>query len=368
MDNIYCNCNEISGPFHIIGDCHGCADELVELLENIGYVVGSGGEIFAPKDSRLSEYKLVFVGDYCDRGPKSAQVLHILMKAWQDGPAFFPQLTSLKGQSLNFSETEELKGAYRFALGSDKEKCLSESVNWQEVEEALRQGLCGENGLTMLQAAACEGVYLKRWLKVNKLSSLRRIPVLAVKGNHDLKLEKVIDGRNVQSFADRAATVLGLRAAWQGYYQFAKGQFRGLFPFSLAELRTFLADLPCYITLEGGNLLVSHAGLCENLQGKNNKQAAHFCLFGDTNGKLNEEGMPIRRHWENEYQGQTQVVYGHTPVELPAVCGRTVNIDTGCVFGGSLSAYSYPDGQIFSTPCQKAYFCRQLAEQYNFCF
>ncbi|MGM9991241.1 MAG: metallophosphoesterase [Candidatus Bruticola sp.] len=361
MDNVYCNCNKINGPFHIIGDCHGCADELVELLEKIGYIVSSGGEVLAAKDSPLADYKLVFVGDYCDRGPKSAQVLHIIMKAWSDGFAFFPQSAEILSRSLIYSSEDDLEGAYRFNVGGSSEKRQAKLEKWRGVEDSLQQNLSEQTSLTLKQAAACEGVRLKKWFKIDKSRPLQRIPIIAVKGNHDLKLEKIIDGRNVQFGTDQAATMLSLRAAWQGSYQFAEGQTRGYFPFSLAELRTFLAEMPCYITLEGGKLLISHAGLCEELQGIANNKAAHFCLFGDTDGKLDKEGRPIRRHWEREYNGKVQVIYGHTPVELPSACGLTVNIDTGCVFGGSLSAYSYPEGQYVSVSCQKVYFRRELA-------
>ena len=53
------------GPFDIIGDIHGCFDELVFLLEELGYQVD--GTDVIPPDGR----KAVFVGDLCDRGNKT---------------------------------------------------------------------------------------------------------------------------------------------------------------------------------------------------------------------------------------------------------------------------------------------------------
>lgn len=57
------------GPFDIIGDVHGCADELFELLDRLGY--SDGGGFFAHPDGR----RAIFLGDLCDRGPRNVDVL-----------------------------------------------------------------------------------------------------------------------------------------------------------------------------------------------------------------------------------------------------------------------------------------------------
>lgn len=65
------------GPFDIIGDVHGCFDELVELLDRLGYRVAQDGyeySVAAPEGR-----KAVFVGDLVDRGPKTAPVLRRVM-------------------------------------------------------------------------------------------------------------------------------------------------------------------------------------------------------------------------------------------------------------------------------------------------
>jgi len=69
------------GPFDIIGDVHGCADELMELLRRLGYEVrleGTGAErraaTSAPKGRRA-----FFVGDLVDRGPNAPDVVRIVM-------------------------------------------------------------------------------------------------------------------------------------------------------------------------------------------------------------------------------------------------------------------------------------------------
>lgn len=74
---------EEHGPFDIIGDVHGCLDELTELLEALGYVADSEC-IYRHPAGR----KAVFVGDLCDRGPKNVGVLRLVMGMVGVGTAF----------------------------------------------------------------------------------------------------------------------------------------------------------------------------------------------------------------------------------------------------------------------------------------
>src|SRR5262249_47420439 len=75
------------GPFDIIGDLHGCFDELLKLLVDLGYR-------FEPSDvpagynvSHPQGRKAVFVGDLVDRGPKTPQVLRLIMDMVERGSA-----------------------------------------------------------------------------------------------------------------------------------------------------------------------------------------------------------------------------------------------------------------------------------------
>jgi protein phosphatase len=78
-------------------------------------------------------------------------------------------------------------------------------------------------------------------------------------------------------------------------------------------------------------------------------------LYGETTGQLDEQGFPERRDWAEGYRGDALVVYGHTPVDEPRACNGTVNIDTGCVFGGKLTALRYPEGDLVSVQAARAY-------------
>jgi protein phosphatase len=80
---------EDAGPFDIVGDVHGCFDELLALLEMLGWTVEpSVVEDRATYRLRHAEdRKLVFVGDLVDRGPKIPEVLRLVMSAVAGGQA-----------------------------------------------------------------------------------------------------------------------------------------------------------------------------------------------------------------------------------------------------------------------------------------
>jgi len=107
--------------------------------------------------------------------------------------------------------------------------------------------------------------------------------------------------------------------------------------------------------LDDGKLVVAHAGLKESMQGRGSGAVREFALFGETTGETDEFGLPVRFNWAAEYRGEAMVVYGHTPVPKPEWLNRTIDIDTGCVFGGKLTALRYPEKELFSVPARQAY-------------
>ncbi len=72
-----------SGPFDIIGDVHGCYDELVRLIRKLGYRQNEDGICHHPENR-----KLVFVGDVVDRGDNSLDTLRLIMKLCHDRTAY----------------------------------------------------------------------------------------------------------------------------------------------------------------------------------------------------------------------------------------------------------------------------------------
>lgn len=237
------------GPFDIIGDVHGCFDELIELLTKLGYTVQNDGDNFtvAPPESR----KAVFVGDLVDRGPNIPGVLRLVMAMTQSGAA------------------------------------------------------------------------------------------LCVPGNHDIKLVRKLRGRDVQLSHGLADSL--------NQFEKEPSAFRD-------EVASFLDGLVSHYVLDGGKLVVAHAGLKEELQGRGSATVRDFALYGETTGETDELGLPVRLNWAAGYRGRANVVYGHTPVAQPEWFNRTINIDTGCVFGGSLTALRYPEKELVSVPAHRTYY------------
>ncbi len=104
-----------------------------------------------------------------------------------------------------------------------------------------------------------------------------------------------------------------------------------------------------YLLLDGGDLIVAHAGIEEDMIGKTDPETRRFVLNGDAIGK-SPEGKTLRRDWAADYHGSAFIVYGHTPQERAAIRGSTVNIDTGAYRGGMLTAFRWPERTLVSVP------------------
>ena len=233
------------GPFDIIGDVHGCCDELEELLQQLGYR-RSGDEAWKHPEGR----RAIFVGDLVDRGPRIADTLKTVM--------------------------------------------------------------------TMTEAGAA----------------------LCVPGNHDIKLKRKLDGRDVtvSHGLDRTLAELDQQTP----------EFRG-------AVQQFIDKLVSHYVFDEGRLVVAHAGMKEDMQGRGSAKVRDFALFGETTGETDEFGLPVRYNWASEYRGRANVVYGHTPVPEPEWLNRTINIDTGCVFGGRLTALRWPEKEVVSVAARAIY-------------
>lgn len=233
------------GPFDIVGDVHGCFDELKELLETMGYSLD--GDVAVPPNGR----KAVFLGDLVDRGPKIVQVLRLVMQMVEQGNAW------------------------------------------------------------------------------------------CVPGNHDMKLMRKLKGRDVQITHGLADSLAQLENETP--------EFRN-------QVTAFLDDLVSHYVFDGGKLVVAHAGMKEEMQGRGSGKVRDFALYGETTGEADEFGLPVRYDWASDYRGKAMVVYGHTPVAEPEWLNRTINIDTGCVFGGKLTAFRYPEKELVSVPARRSYY------------
>ncbi len=246
------------GPFDIIGDLHGCCDELEDLLRRLGYVPASlegddriwGNQAYVNPGGR----KAVFVGDLVDRGPRIVDAVRLVRNMVRCGSA------------------------------------------------------------------------------------------LCVPGNHDMKLMRKLRGKNVQITHGLANTLAEIDALPGDVSE----------PFR-KELTEFLDGLVSHYVFDDGKLVVAHAGMKAEMQGRGSAKVRDFALYGETTGETDEFGLPVRFNWAAEYRGSAMVVYGHTPVPEPEWLNRTVNIDTGCVFGGKLTGLRYPEKEFVSVPAARTY-------------
>ena len=161
-----------------------------------------------------------------------------------------------------------------------------------------------------------------------------------VPGNHEAKLLKALRGKNVKRSHGLDASMEQLDAEPE--------EFR-------ARVDRFIDGLISHYVLDGGRLVVAHAGLIERYHGRASGRVREFCLYGQTTGETDEYGLPVRYPWAQEYRGQALVLYGHTPVPETEWLNNTLCLDTGCVFGGRLTALNYPERTVVSVPAARVY-------------
>ena len=232
------------GALDIIGDIHGCGQELRLLLEKLGYHLQDG--CYSHPEGR----KVAFLGDFCDRGNENVNVLKIAMSMVKSGNA------------------------------------------------------------------------------------------LAVAGNHDAKLVKYLKGKSVQLTHGLDKTVQELNAESEDFRK---------------EVCEFLDSLISHYVLDDGKLVIAHAGLKQEYIGRGSGRVREFCLYGETTGEIDEYSLPVRLNWASDYRGRASIIYGHVAQKEVQSLNGTCCIDTGCVFGGKLTAYRYPEREFVSVNALQVY-------------
>jgi protein phosphatase len=164
---------------------------------------------------------------------------------------------------------------------------------------------------------------------------------VSVAGNHEAKLVRALRGRDVTTSHGLAESLAQLRAAPDGF---------------ATQAAAFMDRLIGHLVLDDGKLVVAHAGLPEAMHGRASAAVRSFALYGDTTGETDEYGLPVRYPWAEDYRGRAMVVYGHTPVPEAIWVNNTICVDTGCVFGGKLTALRYPERELVSVPAERVYY------------
>ncbi|MFB7461669.1 polynucleotide kinase-phosphatase [Streptomyces sp. NPDC056188] len=164
---------------------------------------------------------------------------------------------------------------------------------------------------------------------------------LCVPGNHENKYGRHLKGRKVQHTHGLAETI----AQMEGESE----EFK-------ARVREFIDGLVSHYVLDGGRLVVSHAGLPEKYHGRTSGRVRSHALYGDTTGETDEFGLPVRYPWAEDYRGQAAVVYGHTPVPEATWLNNTICLDTGAVFGGRLTALRWPERELVDVPAERVWY------------
>ncbi|SDX37577.1 polynucleotide kinase-phosphatase [Hymenobacter psychrophilus] len=172
------------------------------------------------------------------------------------------------------------------------------------------------------------------------MSMVRDGTALCVPGNHDIKLLRHLNGKKVTANHGLAETLAQLAPEPEAFK---------------SQVRQFLDGLVSHYVLDGGKLVVAHAGLTEDMHGRGSGAVRAFALFGESTGEIDEFGLPVRYEWAREYRGRAVVAFGHTPVPDPEWLNNTIDLDTGCVFGGRLTALRYPERELVTVPAAQVY-------------
>ncbi|MFF3904798.1 polynucleotide kinase-phosphatase [Streptomyces sp. NPDC001848] len=182
------------------------------------------------------------------------------------------------------------------------------------------------------------------------MSMVKSGDALCVPGNHENKYGRFLKGRNVQRTHGLAETVAQMEGESEEFKR---------------EVREFIDGLVSHYVLDGGRLVVCHAGLPEKYHGRTSGRVRSHALYGDTTGETDEFGLPVRYPWAEDYRGRAAVVYGHTPVPQATWLNNTICLDTGAVFGGKLTALRWPERELVDVPAERVWYepARPLATE-----
>ena len=119
--------------------------------------------------------------------------------------------------------------------------------------------------------------------------------------------------------------------------------------FDRERYAAYLRSLPFTINL--GSHLIVHAGVRPGvpLRRQMSSDLTEMRTMGAN--PSSRKGVP----WVEVYRGRRVVLFGHWPAKTPRVGPRALGLDTGCVYGGRLTAYIIELNQFVSVPARQSY-------------
>ena len=106
-----------------------------------------------------------------------------------------------------------------------------------------------------------------------------------VPGNHDIKFMRAIRGKKVQITHGLGESL----AQFEIYDEQDSGFSR--------VAADFIDKLVSHYVFDDGKLVVAHAGMKEEMQGRGSGKVRDFALYGETTGETDEFGLPVRYNW-----------------------------------------------------------------------
>ena len=236
----------------IIGDLHGCYDELVEMLHLLGHDNLLQPDLPSLPESTLP--RILFVGDLVDRGDRNMDTLFLVYDLCT-------------------------KGYARMVVGNHDYRFF-------------------------------------RWLQ-----------------GHEVKIAYGLD----RTIAEFNAIAPQERNRWR------------------EKLVEFFEQLPYAIRFDEGESVMVHAAWRPRMKEETEvARIRYYAIYGPSTGEQTSQGFPVRIDWARTYKGPERVFFGHQVYLRPYRTPYAIGIDTGCVFGGSLTALRYPSLELVSVQSKKA--------------
>jgi len=161
--------------------------------------------------------------------------------------------------------------------------------------------------------------------KILELKKLYGGKIITLKGNHEWMFERFLKGIDIDVFLYNGGGMT-LKSYYnkEGYLEIPEEHLK------------FLRELKLYYETE--DYIFVHAGL---RPGKELKEQSE------------EDLLWIRESFYfSEYKFSKTIVFGHTPFPAPLILDDRIGIDTGCVYGGALTAIELPEKKIYQIECR----------------